>query len=75
LRRRQRPQAVVVGDERRVVAVRQRLIGAGFLVGALRYPTVPKGGASIRISVSLFHDEEDIIRLVDSLMMAIEEAE
>lgn len=63
--------SVTVGDERSVVSVRQRMIENGFLVGALRYPTVPKSKASIRISVSRIHTEEDIVRLVSALLKVL----
>jgi len=65
--------AVAVGNERRTVAAREALLERGFLVAALRYPTVPKGAASLRISVSLSHTEQDLAELPPAIAQTLEE--
>jgi len=65
--------AVVVGEERRAVAAREALLERGFLVAALRYPTVPKGAASLRISVSRSHTEQDLVELSSAIAQTLKE--
>lgn len=55
---------VILGDARRATAVAQRLADAGFLVPAIRPPSVPVGEALLRISLSYLHTSEMIERLV-----------
>jgi len=54
---------VIVGDEAAAVALAQTLAERGFFVPAIRYPTVPKGRARLRVTVSAAHTEQDIERL------------
>lgn len=42
----------------------------GILVQPMRYPTVPKGGECLRISVTAAHTDEDLTRLVEALKSA-----
>jgi 8-amino-7-oxononanoate synthase len=53
----------VLGSNAAVLAAATSLEQAGFLVPAIRYPTVPKGTARLRISLSAAHSGE-IIRLL-----------
>ncbi len=54
---------VIVGDEAAAVALAQTLAERGFFVPAIRYPTVPKGRARLRVTVSAAHTGQDIERL------------
>jgi 8-amino-7-oxononanoate synthase len=54
---------VVVGEEERARELAEQLWALGIYVPAIRYPTVPKGGARLRISVSSRHSSEQIQRL------------
>ena len=47
---------IAVGDERRAVAASEELRRRGFLVPAIRYPTVAKGAARLRAAVMSSHD-------------------
>ena len=58
---------VIVGDERRAVAVSEALERRGFLVPAIRYPTVARGEARLRIAVSARHTAAQL----DALSAAI----
>ena len=60
-------QPVPVGDNARAVRVAQQLRERGFMVGAIRPPSVPPGGARLRISLNAAHDERDIDALFDVL--------
>jgi 8-amino-7-oxononanoate synthase len=50
-----------------VLDAAQALERHGFLVGAIRPPTVPRGQARLRITLSAAHGETDIDRLLDAL--------
>ena len=50
---------VVVGDERRALALSARLEAAGFFVPAIRYPTVAKGAARLRVSFAATMPDAD----------------
>jgi len=55
---------VILGDERRTLAVAARLEEAGLLGIAIRPPTVPPGTSRIRFTLSAAHSDGDIERLV-----------
>lgn len=50
---------VVIGGEEAAVEVSRRLEEEGFLVPAIRYPTVAKGSARLRVTFSADHTRED----------------
>jgi glycine C-acetyltransferase/8-amino-7-oxononanoate synthase len=54
---------VVMGDEGLAMRAARQLFDDGFLVPAIRYPTVARGSARLRITVSAAHQEESIRRL------------
>ena len=60
-------QPVLVGDSRSAVSAQTRLLDAGFLVVAIRPPTVPKGTARLRCTLTARHAVEDVDRLLDAL--------
>lgn len=51
---------VVVGDERKAVEISRALEEKGFLVPAIRYPTVARGSARLRVALSAAHSPDDI---------------
>lgn len=67
-------QPVVVGCERRVVKMSQMLERMGFWVVAIRPPTVPKGTARLRVSLSAAHTHHQIESLVAALSVTFAEA-
>jgi 8-amino-7-oxononanoate synthase len=60
-------QPLVVGENDATVALATALWERGLWVPAIRPPTVPKGTARLRISVSAAHTADDIARLVEAL--------
>ncbi len=63
-------QPVMLGDNARAVAVSTHLQQRGFLVGAIRPPTVPQGEARLRVTLSALHSEQDVDSLVAALALA-----
>jgi len=63
-------QPVRVGDSARALALGERLLRAGFIVGVTRPPTVPAGSARLRITLSAAHEPAQ----VDALCAALAEA-
>lgn len=61
-------QPVVIGDNARALAVSERLAEHGFLVRAIRPPTVPDGTARLRITLSAAHRPEQVDGLVAALL-------
>ena len=55
---------VMVGESRAALRTAAALEEAGFLVVAMRPPTVPEGTARLRLSVTAAHDEQDIADIV-----------
>lgn len=63
-------QPVVLGSNARALAVSAALEDAGYLVTAIRPPTVPEGQARLRVTLTVDHTEAD----VDGLLAALAEA-
>ncbi|NOZ52175.1 MAG: 8-amino-7-oxononanoate synthase [Gammaproteobacteria bacterium] len=60
-------QALIVGDNQQALSISQRLFEQGFLVSAIRSPTVPKGTARLRITLSAIHTEQQVNQLLSAL--------
>jgi 8-amino-7-oxononanoate synthase len=51
---------IVIGDEKQTLEAADFLLKEGFLAPAVRFPTVPKGKARLRVTVSSLHTEAEI---------------
>ena len=58
---------VVIGEAAAALAASERLLGQGFLVTAIRPPTVPAGTARLRITFSAGHSEADVAALAEAV--------
>jgi 8-amino-7-oxononanoate synthase len=63
-------QPIRIGDNQRAVAASAALQERGFLVGAIRPPSVPPGEARLRVTLSALHGEKDVDALVGALCEA-----
>ncbi|WP_109126244.1 8-amino-7-oxononanoate synthase [Dyella sp. C11] len=64
-------QPLLLGDATTALEVSEALEREGFLVTAIRPPTVPQGKARLRITLSAAHEKGDVDRLLDALSRAI----
>ncbi|MHB1292502.1 MAG: 8-amino-7-oxononanoate synthase [Sulfuricella sp.] len=60
-------QPVIIGANQETLAVSEALRERGIWVPAIRPPTVPKGEARLRISLSAAHNLEDVAKLANAL--------
>ncbi|MBY6204374.1 8-amino-7-oxononanoate synthase [Halomonas denitrificans] len=67
-------QPVLLGDDRSAVRAADALAARGFLVRAIRPPTVPEGRARLRITLSSAHENTAIDGLVAALAEALPQA-
>lgn len=58
---------IPIGNERLCVERSLQLRKEGFLIPAVRYPTVKRGKAMLRASISATHTKEDLLRLAHVL--------
>jgi 8-amino-7-oxononanoate synthase len=58
---------IVVGDSAAALALAGQLRARGFFVPAIRYPTVPRNAARLRVTITAAHTPEDVRALAASL--------
>jgi 8-amino-7-oxononanoate synthase len=61
---------VLIGDAKRALTISKALESKGFLVTAIRPPTVPAGTSRLRVTLSAAHEESQ----VDALIAALRES-
>ncbi|TNF03904.1 MAG: 8-amino-7-oxononanoate synthase [Gammaproteobacteria bacterium] len=66
-------QPVLLNDDALCHNVGERLREKGFLVGAIRPPTVPQGSARLRVTLCAEHTEEQVDALVDAIDTSLRE--
>jgi 7-keto-8-aminopelargonate synthetase-like enzyme len=65
----------IVGEEQAALDFAAALKNEGFLVPAIRYPTVAKGSARLRITVTASHDEDQIRALCTAISKLMKQGE
>jgi 8-amino-7-oxononanoate synthase len=60
-------QPLIVGTSARALALSEALNGYGFLISAIRPPTVPQGSARLRVTLSAAHSEAQVDALLEAL--------
>lgn len=58
---------LIVGDEARAVELASSLRERGFFIPAIRFPTVPRGAARLRLTVTAAHSSADTAALAEAL--------
>lgn len=61
-------RTVMIGDEMTAVNVARRLLDQGFYVSAIFFPTVARGKAGLRVSLTAGHTEQEIRGLCDAII-------
>ncbi len=65
---------IIIGENQKAVSLAEHLLKKGFLVRAIRPPTVPEGQARLRISLTTNHSTGDLEDLVETLADGISKA-
>jgi 8-amino-7-oxononanoate synthase len=65
---------LILGDESKAVAAAARLREDGIFIPAIRYPTVARGAARLRVTLTAAHAAEDVAVLVRALEPMMREA-
>jgi 8-amino-7-oxononanoate synthase len=60
-----------LGGDRRALAASARLEEQGYLVAAIRPPTVPEGTARLRVTFSAVHADEDVAGLIAATVQVL----
>jgi 8-amino-7-oxononanoate synthase len=60
-------QPVLLGSSEAALRAQRQLLEAGFCVVAIRPPTVPRGSARLRVTLSAAHTEAQVDSLVEAL--------
>ena len=58
---------IVINDPHAAVSVAEQLLSAGFLVAAIRPPTVPAGTSRLRVTINCEIPVEVVVRLADQI--------
>jgi 8-amino-7-oxononanoate synthase len=58
---------VMLGAPKRALVAATQLEEAGFMVVAIRPPTVPDGSSRLRVTFSAAHDDADVLRLAETM--------
>lgn len=58
---------VIIGGEEAALECSRRLQEQGFLIPAIRYPTVARGSARLRVTLTAGHDPADVAALAEAL--------
>jgi 8-amino-7-oxononanoate synthase len=64
---------LIIGEENAALKIADQVQARGFFVPAVRFPTVARGSARLRLTVSSAHSPEQIEHLADSLCRMLEE--
>ena len=60
-------QPVLMASDAQLLKTNKQLLDSGFMVGAIRPPTVPEGTGRLRITLSATHSEQQVDALLDAL--------
>jgi 6-carboxyhexanoate--CoA ligase len=58
---------IPIGDERRAISLARELYTRGIYLQGIRYPSVPMGGARLRLTVCASYDEREFANLIGEI--------
>ena len=64
---------IIIGDEGAAMAVAERLMDQGYFISAIRYPTVAKGSARLRVALMSSHTEEELQAAARAIARTVQE--
>jgi 8-amino-7-oxononanoate synthase len=64
-------QPIIVHEDARALALSRELMARGYWIAAIRPPTVPRGTARLRITLSAAHEPAQIDGLLDALAQSL----
>ena len=65
---------IVIGGEKQAMKAAERLFDQGYFVSAIRYPTVEKGAARLRITLMATHTKEELEDAACAVAQAVKDA-
>lgn len=63
---------ILIGDEKKAVAIAAQLQNEGLLIPPIRYPTVPLGTARLRVALMATHTQEELTYAAKAIGKAIQ---
>lgn len=51
---------IIIGDEKKAMDISEKLMNEGFFISAIRYPTVAKGQARLRVAIMSSHTKDEL---------------
>lgn len=64
---------IIIGNEAKTLKISEQLFDKGYFISAIRYPTVEKGQARLRITLNANHKKSDLKNLVKDLSIILKE--
>lgn len=64
---------ILIGDEERAVAISEKLAKKGIFLSAIRYPTVARKSARLRVALMSGHTKEELKKAAEEIAEAIRE--
>ncbi len=58
---------IILGNETKTMEIAAALLAQGIFVPAIRYPTVARGEARLRVTITAAHSQEDVVKLCEAL--------
>ncbi|MBI5560409.1 MAG: aminotransferase class I/II-fold pyridoxal phosphate-dependent enzyme, partial [Deltaproteobacteria bacterium] len=65
---------LMTGDAKKTMDAAKRLLRQGVFIQGIRPPSVPRGQSRLRITVSSEHAGKDLLRAIDAIRKAVNEA-
>lgn len=62
---------IMIGDEGTALKVAEELLAQGYMIPAIRYPTVPQGTARLRAALMATHTESELAEAAEAIASAI----